>query len=239
MITMIRYLLHVLIIRPFVWGVLGLDVHHRERLSGPAPAVIVANHNSHLDTLVLMSLFPLSTLKKIRPVAAQDYFDEGGLFRRLAAGFLGVIYLDRRCRPSGGNPLAACEKALADGHTLVVFPEGTRGRPESPGRFYPGVSHLARRHPEVPFIPVYLHGCGKTLPKGAMIPVPFICEIGIGTPVKWNGDKAAFLNLLRDGIFGPAQASCRQQAKGRSSVPVEPGFEYLHRLFRLLPEKAA
>jgi len=63
-----------LIIKPIVFIVLGLNLRGHDKLPKKGPAVIVANHNSHLDTIVLMSLYPLSIIHRVRPVAAVDYF---------------------------------------------------------------------------------------------------------------------------------------------------------------------
>ena len=71
---LILRLLHLALLRPFVLGYLGLNLYHRDRLPRAGPAIVVANHNSHLDTLVLMALFPVAMQNKLRPVAASDYF---------------------------------------------------------------------------------------------------------------------------------------------------------------------
>ena len=77
----IKVLFFGLIVKPIVFVVLGLNIRGRDNLPLTGPAILIANHNSHLDTMVLMSLYPLKQIHKIRPVAAADYFVESGGLR--------------------------------------------------------------------------------------------------------------------------------------------------------------
>ncbi len=198
MVYYLRLAFFVLLVRPFIYLIIGLRLRHRRRLPSTGPAIIIANHNSHLDALVIMCLFPLSLLPKLRPVAAADYFlDHGGALAWFARQIIGIIPLRRGSGQSGSDPFAECHQALAEDAILILFPEGTRGEPEQLGPLRKGIAHLAAPHPQVPVIPVYLYGLGKSLPRGDWLPVPFFCDVLIGHPLTWCEQRDQYLTQVQ------------------------------------------
>ncbi len=192
----LRLLFFATIVRLVVLVVIGLRIVDLNRLPKIGPAIVCANHNSHLDTMVLMTIFPLRLLSKLRPVAAAEYFLQNPLLAWFALNIIGIIPIDRHKSSCTEHPLAKCSEALERGEILIIYPEGSRGQPESLATFQSGIAHLAKRHPEVPIYPVFIYGLGKALPKGELILVPFFCDLAIGTPLFWSNNKQAFMDLL-------------------------------------------
>jgi 1-acyl-sn-glycerol-3-phosphate acyltransferase len=196
-----RLVFHWLVTKPVLLLVIGLTVHNRQLLPRHGPAIIVANHNSHADTLVLTSLFPSRGLRRVRPVAAADYFLRNRFLAWLARDCVGILPIDRQALKQGRDPLVDCVAALDRGEILILFPEGTRGEPEKPQPFRKGVYHLAQRRPDVPIIPVFLRRIGVVLPKGARVPVPLFCDAIIGPPLDNRPpDAGGFVHALETAI---------------------------------------
>ena len=196
----LRLLFFLLIVRPAVLLLLGLYVKREDLLPKKGPAIVVANHNSHLDTLVLLSLFPLSLLPRVRPVAAADYFaGEDTTLGWIARRLIGIIPIRRRgtaLENKRDDPLKPAADALAEGSILIIYPEGTRGEPEKLAKFKNGVAYLAERFPDVPVTPIYLCGLGKAWPKGERWPVPLLCEVFVEAPMRWCGERVQFIGQL-------------------------------------------
>lgn len=196
----LQLLFFLTIVRLVVLIIIGLRIVNKERLPKLGPAIVVANHNSHLDTMVIMTLFPVHLLNKLRPVAAEDYFFRNRFLRWFSLNLMNIISLQRQNINSHEEPLANCSKALTNGDILIIYPEGSRGEPELLTQFKSGIAHLAKRHPDIPIYPIFLHGLGKSLPKGEALLVPFFCDIFIGEPIEWNGNKSSFMNLLNQSM---------------------------------------
>lgn len=190
----------MLLLRPFCRWVVGVDVRGAANLPESDPFLLVANHDSHLDTLVLLSLFPLRRLGRIRPVAAADYWLSSGLKRFVARTCLNVLPVERGGAAAGEDPLAPLSSALSKGESLVLFPEGTRGEPEVLERFRTGAARLALHHPGVPVIPVYLANTGRSLPRGTSLFVPFVVKVVVGRPVSLPPDVRSATACLEDAV---------------------------------------
>jgi 1-acyl-sn-glycerol-3-phosphate acyltransferase len=187
----------VLLVRPFMTLFIGLRVRGREHLDVPDPFVLVANHSSHLDTLSLLSLFPLRRLRRLRPCAAADYFGRNRFVLALSRTFFNILPIARTHIRPEDHPIQRMREALERGHSLLLFPEGTRGAGAAIGELRPGVAHLAESVPGLTFVPAYLENMGRALPKGEWVPVPFFCEVRLGTPRQLTGTREEILDVLR------------------------------------------
>jgi 1-acyl-sn-glycerol-3-phosphate acyltransferase len=187
----------VMLFRPIARVMFGLNKIGAENLPMDGPAIIVANHNSHVDTLVLLCIFPSRLIGRLRPVAAADHFLGDPVSSWFSRRVVGIIPLKRTGIAQGEDVLAEAKQALNEGDILIVFPEGTRGEPEELGAFKAGVARLAEAAPDAPIVPIYIQGAGRALPKGAKIPVPFDITIVIGAALSFAGSRPALIAALR------------------------------------------
>lgn len=200
--TWLRTLLIMAIARPLAKLMTGADVTGREHLPLTGPAIVAANHNSHVDTLLLLSIFPARAVSKVRPAAAADYFLKDPVIGWFSRNIIGIVPVARRAAGTGEDVLAPAREALARGEIVVVFPEGTRGdASDEMARLKNGVARLAEAFPQAPVIPVWIQGAGRVLPKGEVVPVPMTCAVLVGTPIHWGGGRTAFMEGLRTAML--------------------------------------
>jgi 1-acyl-sn-glycerol-3-phosphate acyltransferase len=191
-----------LIARPLAQVLTGADVVGREHLPTAGPAIIAANHNSHVDTLVLLTIFPARTMSRLRPAAAAEYFLKGPVIGWFSRTMVGIVPIARDRAVSGEDVLQPAREALAAGDILILYPEGTRGdATDDIGALKGGVGRLAEAFPQAPVIPVWLEGAGRVLPKGARIPVPMNCTVLVGEPLRWRGDRRKLMDELKTSLL--------------------------------------
>ncbi len=194
---------------PIVW-LTRLLVGAYPHWQGCAPSarqrIYFANHTSHLDTIVIWASLPPALRPHVRPVAAKDYW-ETGIRRRIAVDELHAVLVDRR-RTEHANPLDPLREALAQGDSLIIFPEGTRRPQPLPSPFKSGIWRLMREFPDVELIPVYIENLHRAMPKGVLIPVPTVCSVRFGAPLEHSPEdlKDDFLNRARNAVISLANA---------------------------------
>jgi len=180
--------------------------HARWRGCGPdaKQRIYFANHASHLDTVILWAALPDALRRTTHPVAAKDYWGSNAFMRFIAKDVLNAVLVDRAGRHDLLAPLRA---ELDRGHSLIIFPEGTRKQGRLPEDFKAGLHHLARDYPQAELVPVYLTNLARAYPKGAILPAPIMCVVNFGAPISLvDGEaKPAFLARARDAVAGLAE----------------------------------
>lgn len=164
--------------------------------------IYFANHQSHLDWVLIWAALPLDLRASTRPIAARDYWTASKLKHWITREVFHAVYVDRQ-RTHDQDPLEPLVAALEQGDSLVIFPEGTRGAKEEPAAFKSGLYHLATRFPEVKLIPTWIDNVQRVMPKGEVVPVPVLCTVTFGAPVApmLGEDKNAFLARARDAVI--------------------------------------
>ncbi|WP_293947957.1 lysophospholipid acyltransferase family protein [Sneathiella sp.] len=138
-----------------IGGIIDSRFHGAEKLSQLRGALIVANHPALLDTVFLMSRMP-----DVQCIVKHELWDNpylGGVMR--AAGYI-------RNDGDAMSMMTQCEKALAKGQNILIFPEGTRSVPGQPIRFQRGFANIAT-HFETPIQLVTILCDPPTLAKGS------------------------------------------------------------------------
>lgn len=195
----LKILFFLIVVKPVVLIALGLNIINRQGLPKKGPAILAANHTSHLDTLVLMSLYPLSQLYRVRPVAAADYFMKNKWIAWFSTHCLDIIPIERTGKVPREELFQGCYQALENQQIIVFFPEGTRSLTEERVfRLKRGIHHLSQEYPQTQVVPIILQGLGKALPKGEAILVPFNCDVVIGEAIAPQIDADDYLASLTE-----------------------------------------
>ena len=181
----------LIIIYSFFWKnflkiFIGLKYVNEKTLKNKKQFILIANHNSHMDTMAIMSAIPSRYIHKVHPIAARDFFG-GSLFKKILMRYLVNATLIQRDRDDPNNdPIDSMDKMLKKSRSLILFPEGSRGIPGVMAKFKKGLGYLIQRNPEINVIPVYLDNVYKTLPRGKNLILPYNCSIKFGDPIKFK-----------------------------------------------------
>ncbi|XWN37432.1 MAG: lysophospholipid acyltransferase family protein [Balneola sp.] len=196
--------IYCFVLRLFLKLIVGVKFDNASFLEKENQFVILSNHNSHLDTLSIMASLPPSIIHKVKPVAAGDYFGRNKIISWLSRFFLNAVLLERNVsdKKSKGSPLSVIEKAINEGYSLILFPEGTRGQPEKMKTLKRGIGIVLSKNKHVKYVPAYLDGMGKNLPKGNVLIVPYNAKIKYGTPKKViSDDSKEIMNQIENDII--------------------------------------
>lgn len=199
----------------------------RERLL-PEPVIIAAKHQSAWDTMICSLLFaePAYVLK--RELTWIPLF--GWLLLRG-----GMIAVDRR---AGGSALRRmlrqAQKAVQQGRSILIFPEGTRTAPGTSLPYHPGVAALYE-HVGLPVVPVALNS-GLFWGRRSFLKRPGTITLEILNPIEPGLPRRAFLNVLRERI----ETASLRLASQTGSVPnsSERGVEAVENLVESEREQA-
>ncbi len=166
--------------------------------------IYYANHNRHIDFILLWSSLPTPIRCQTRPIAASDYWLKDGFRRFLIQDtFSGVVI--QRHREDQQDPLQPVKEVLAQGDSIIFFPEGTRNLNDDVELldFKSGLYYLHQQFPDIEIIPVWISNLKRVMPKGALIPLPLLSTVIFGCPLQQHQDmdKSTFLQYAEDELL--------------------------------------
>jgi 1-acyl-sn-glycerol-3-phosphate acyltransferase len=165
--------------------------------------IYFANHQSHLDWVLIWAALPKDLRNKTRPIAARDYWTSSPFKHWITREVFNAVYVARQ-RTDDQDPLEPLVDALKQGDSLVIFPEGTRSNKGDPQVFKSGLYHLAEQFPDVQLVPAWIDNVQRVMPKGEVVPVPILCTVTFGAPMRLESgeEKRSFLDRARSAVVG-------------------------------------
>ena len=113
--------------------------------------IYFANHASHGDFILLSACLSEKVRARTHAVAAAEYWGKSRLRRYIAEDMLSSVLIHRQWTDEAQNPIAIMLSVLDQGHSLILFPEGTRNTTDEPLLpFRSGLYNLSMARPQVP-----------------------------------------------------------------------------------------
>ncbi|NKX44808.1 lysophospholipid acyltransferase family protein [Roseicyclus persicicus] len=147
--------------------------------------VYYANHVSNADMPMIWACLPAHIRRRTRPVAAADYWLKTPLRAFVGPEVFNCVLVDRRREERTEDPMEAILAALDEGSSLIIFPEGNRNMGDEPLLpFRAGLYNIGKARPDVDLVPAWIANLNEIMPKGEVIPLPLICTVTFGAPVR-------------------------------------------------------
>jgi 1-acyl-sn-glycerol-3-phosphate acyltransferase len=166
--------------------------------------IYFANHSSHGDFILIWAVLPPRLRRRTRPVAGADYWLKSKLNSFIGRDVFNAVLIERDREVRTEDPIEQMAAAIDAGSSLILFPEGTRNLTDAPLQpFKSGLFHLAKMRPDIDLVPVWINNLNRVMPKGEFLPVPFLCTVTFGTPLRLAAgeERQAFLDRSRDALL--------------------------------------
>ncbi len=211
---LLGYLVAYLIIgfARFITAVRG---NWRDEAPRDAQTIYFANHTSNGDFILIWAVLPPRLRWKTRPVAAADYWLTSPVRSYIGRHVINAVLIDRRPEARDLDPVDQMAQALDGGASLIIFPEGRRNDTgETLLPFKTGIYHIARKRPDIRFVPVWIDNLNRALPRGEVIPIPYICTCTFGAAIRLQEgeSKEAFLARAQEAVLNLAPETGREEA---------------------------
>ena len=232
-------------LRLLVAGVANPDVTGLDRLSDltrldDPPAVIFApNHHSHVDTALMIRSIPMCWRRELVVAAAADYFFDKHWKATLSALSLNAIPIDREVTTRRTSDMFRA--LVADGHRLLIYPEGGRS-PDGWGQEFKGGAAYLSARTGAPVVPVYIDGTGAIYGKGMKRPKPGRTKVIFGAPLhpgpddntrRFNARIETAVTRLGDEAITDYWTASQRAAAGTSPRLTGPEFNGWRRQWEL------
>ena len=177
----IRFLIQRGLLLPFTEAMAHPKVEGREWVRDlERPVIFAANHSSHLDTPLVVSVMPEPWRHKIVTLAAADYFFDSRLKAAYFAFALNAVPIERiKVSRDSANRAGSL---IDDGWNLLIFPEGGRS-PDGWGQAHRGGAAWLAARSGRPIVPVHIKGTGRLLPRGAKRIYTGETKVTFGAPI--------------------------------------------------------